>query len=274
MADRPDRRLKRHPLDPLRLIQKYINEQPRLREWLTKLRHGSKDRDVNLFRRQVRINTLRENGYYRASRLIAANSLMRDETLVLQRVSMFLGDGVTFVDVGANIGIFSSVIADASRVFRDFRVVAFEANPATFERLQVNAATFGFEAVNVALAGEAGRLDFATGAVSGIATVSDHAGAAHIAGRGFSVEARRLDSFDLGDKLVIKIDVEHMEYDVLQGARGLFDAGKVAAVYLDDYDDRDAVVAFLRGYGFDLFGPFRLMPYRPGVRALLAVKRG
>jgi FkbM family methyltransferase len=257
----------------LRLIQKQINERPRLREWLTRLRHGARDVDVVLFKHGIRINVLRENGYYRASRLAHANSLLRDETLVMQRVSMMLGDGVTFIDVGANVGIFSSVIADAQRLFRDFRVVAFEADPTTFERLKVNAQRFGFEAVNVALAAEAGELDFATGAVSGIATRRDRAGRAHIDGRGFTIAARRLDSFDLPGRLVIKIDVEQMELEVIEGARGLFDAGRVDAVYFDEFDDKAAVTDFLTGYGFELLAPLRLTPFTPNRRALLAVRR-
>jgi len=273
LADRADRRVTWPRFDRLRLIQKQINERPRLREWLTRLRHGARDLDVVLFKRKVRINALRENGYYRASRLARANSLLRDETLVMQRVSMMLGDGVTFVDVGANIGIFSSVIADAQRLFRDFRVIAFEADPATFARLAVNAERFGFDAINVALAAETGELDFATGAVSGIATRRDRAGRAHIAGRGFTVATRRLDSFDLPGRLVIKIDVENMELDVLEGARSLFEAKRVEAVYLDEFDDKAAVLDFLSGYGFDLMAPLRLNPFSPGRRALFAVRR-
>lgn len=265
--------MRRRAFDRLRLIQKQINERPRLREWLTRLRHGSRDVDVVLFKRFLRINALRENGYYRASRLAHANSLLRDETLVMQRISMMLGDGVTFVDVGANIGIFSAVIADAQRLFRDFRVIAFEADPATFERLEVNAERYGFEAVNVALAAEAGQLDFATGAVSGITARRDRAGRAHIAGRGFTVAARRLDSFDLPGRLVMKIDVEQMELDVIEGARRLFDEGRVGAVYFDEFDNKTAVLDFLAGYGFELLAPLRLTPHMPNRRALLAVKQ-
>ncbi|MGN6277786.1 MAG: FkbM family methyltransferase, partial [Sphingomonas sp.] len=168
---------------------------------------------------------------------------------------------------------FSSVIADAQRLFRDFRVIAFEADPATYARLRVNAERFGFEAVNVALAAQAGELDFATGAVSGIATRRDRAGRAHIAGRGFTVAARRLDSFDLPGRLVIKIDVEQMELDVLEGARGLFERERVSAVYLDEFDDKAAVLDFLASYGFELLAPQRLTPFAPGRRALLAVRR-
>lgn len=258
----------------LRLIQRHFNERPRVREMLTRLLYGRNDRDVRLFGRLVRINTLRKSGYYRAWKLARANSLWRDETLVLQRISMMLGPDTTFVDVGANIGIFSCVIADAARFFDNFRVVAFEASPDTYQRLSVNAKRFGFTAINVALAADAGALDFADGAVSGVATIRAHAGVAHIAGRGFSIASRRLDSFDLPGRLVIKIDVEGMELAVLEGARGLFDAGRVAAVYLDEFADKPAVLAFLAGYGFDLLAPGRLMPFHDRARALFAIRRG
>ncbi|THD37179.1 MAG: FkbM family methyltransferase [Sphingomonas sp.] len=241
---------------------------------MTRLLHGRRDHDVRLFGRDVRINALREAGYYRASKLIRANSLLRDETLVLQRVSMMLGPDTTFVDIGANIGIFSCVIADAARIFDNFRVVAFEASPDTYRRLAVNAERFGFTAINAALAARDGPLDFVDGAVSGVATASDKAGIAHIRGRGFAADGRRLDGFDLPGRLVLKIDVEGMELAVIEGARGLFDAGRVAAVYLDDFADKPAVLTFLTGYGFDLYAPGRLNAYHDRARALLAVRRG
>ncbi|MDB5679101.1 FkbM family methyltransferase [Sphingomonas bacterium] len=258
----------------LRFIQRNFNERPRVREMLTRLLYGSGDRDVRMFGREVRIDALRESGYYRASKLARANSLLRDETLVLQRVSMMLGPNTTFVDIGANIGIFSCVIADAARLFDNFRVVAFEASPDTYRRLSINAERFGFTAINAALAASDGPLDFADGAVSGIATVSAKAGVAHIPGRGFVAQGRRLDGFDLPGRLVFKIDVEGMELAVLEGARGLFDHGQVAAVYLDEFTDRPAVLAFLAGYGFDLYAPTRLPKYHDRARALLAVRRG
>lgn len=257
----------------LSFIQRQVNERPRLREALTRLLRGARDRDVTLFKRKLRINTLREAGYDRAARLAGANSFLRDETLVVQRISMMLGPRTTFVDIGANVGIFSAVIADAGQLFEDFGVVAFEANPDTFARLSVNAERFGFAAHNVALAAEAGEIEFVEGAVSGVSTAKTHAGAAHIAGRGFRVDSRRLDSFALSGRLVIKIDVEGMELAVLQGARELFEAGRVAAVYLDDFADRPAVIDLLEGYGFDLFAPRRLMPFHDDARGLFAVKR-
>ena len=65
-----------------------------------------------------------------------------------------------------------------------------------------------------------------------------------------------------------------MELAVLEGARGLFDAGRVAAVYLDEFADKPRVLAFLAGYGFDLLAPKMIVPFFDGARALLAVRRG
>src|SRR3569623_486624 len=102
---------------------------------------------------------------------------------------MLLGPGTTYVDVGANIGIFSSVLAAAARQFDAFDVVG-------------------------------------------------------------------------------------MELAVLNGARGLFDAGRIAAVYFDEFADKPSVVDFLAGYGFDLIAPPRLTQFIGRSRSLLAVKRG
>jgi hypothetical protein len=63
----------------------------------------------------------------------------------------------------------------------------------------------------------------------------------------------------LGSSLVLKIDVEAHERQVLEGATGLFEAGRVKAVFLDDYAD-PAVPAFLTQRGFVLFDGRSLSP--------------
>lgn len=68
----------------------------------------------------------------------------------------------TFVDVGANIGLFTAVAA--RQVGSNGKVLAIEADPDTFRILQRNAALNGFDAevtlVNAGVAGEAGVLPF------------------------------------------------------------------------------------------------------------------
>ena len=126
-------------MNPMKLVHKYINMQPRFRETLMKTIYGNRDADVLLFQRPVRINSLLENGYFRASRISSTNSLLRDELVVFHRINLFLRDNMTFVDCGGNVGLFSSSVADISKLYPNFKVVAFEANPDTYKRLSINA---------------------------------------------------------------------------------------------------------------------------------------
>jgi hypothetical protein len=57
----------------------------------------------------------------------------------------------------------------------------------------------------------------------------------------------------------MKIDVENHERQVLEGATGLFDAGRVKAVYLDGYAD-PGVPHFLVERGFALYDGLSLAP--------------
>ena len=260
-------------MNPMKLVHKYINMQPRFREMLMKTIYGDKDTDVLLFQRPVRINSLLENGYFRASRISSTNSLLRDELVVFHRINLFLRDNMTFVDCGGNVGLFSSSVADIRKLYPNFKVVAFEANPDTYKRLSVNAQRYGFEAKNVALGAAPGEVEFVLGAVSGIAATADKATVAHIPGRGFKTELKRLDSFDFEGDLFLKIDVEGQELEVLKGASGLFDSGRVKAAYVDGFGNAE-VPEFLRAQGMELYDPITLDPWKPADYTLLAVWKG
>ena len=258
-------------MDPMRLVHKYINMQPRLREVLMKTIYGSKDTDVPLFRRSIRLNSVLENGYFRASRIASTNSLLRDELVVFQRINLFLRDDMTFVDCGANVGLFSSSVADVRSLYPNFKVVAFEANPDTYKRLQINADRYGFEAKNVALGAAPGEVEFVLGAVSGIAATADNKTVAHIPGRGFKTELKRLDGFNFDGDLFLKIDVEGQELEVLKGASALFEARRVIAAYIDGFSKPD-VPGFLHSRGLELNDPLTLDPWQ-GHDTLLAVRK-
>lgn len=261
-------------MNPMKLVHKYINMQPRVRETLMKLIYGKKDTDVLLFQRPLRINSLLENGYYRASRIVSTNSLLRDELAVFHRINLLLHDGMTFVDAGGNVGLFSSSIASAAKLYSNFRTVAFEANPDTYSRLSVNAERNGFKAINIALGAEEGEAEFVLGAVSGIAATAENTTVAHIAGRGFKMQIRRLDSYmdEFSGDIFLKIDVEGQELEVLKGATKLFDAGRITAAYVDGFG-RPEVPELLRSYGFELYEPATLDAWKPEDYAILAVKR-
>ena len=127
-----------------------------------------------------------------------------------------------FVDVGANLGVFSLRIAER---FPDMKVIAFEPNPAIARLLRENARRNGLTARidlrEVALGDRdvSTRLQTVPGD-SGVSTVTDRADA------GEPVEMRRLSTeISLEDWrriAVLKIDVEGFELGVLQGAEPLF----------------------------------------------------
>ena len=259
-------------MNPMKLVHRYVNQQPRLRRVLTRLIYGKSDRDVKLFTRRVRINSVLENGYYRAARLARTSSTLNRESMVLQRMALFYRDGMTLVDIGANVGLFAVCAAEVRNLYPNFRVVAFEANPDTFARLQVNAAQYGFEAINCALASDEREVNFVNGAVSGVTTTVDKATAYNIAASGFTARTRRLDSFDLPGDLFLKIDVEGQEMEVLQGATGLFEAGRIKAVFLDGFDWNAGIPEFLTGHGFRLVAPNSLKPFNPRQLTLLAIR--
>lgn len=254
----------------MNLVHRYINMQPRVRESLMKIMYGNRDRDVNIFQKPIRINSLLENGYYRASKKTLTNSLLRDELHVFNRISLFLRDNTTFVDIGANVGLFSSAFADINKLFPNFEVVAFEANPDTYKRLKINGDRYGFRAINSAIGATADEVDFVLGAVSGIAATAENRTIAHIPGRGFTISRRRLDSFDLKGDLVLKIDVEGQEMEVMQGASELLKAGRIAAAYIDGFGNTE-LPDFLMSFGLRLFDPATLDPWHSGHYAIMAV---
>lgn len=259
-------------MNPMKLVHKYVNQQPRLRRMLTRLIYGKRDVDVMLFTRRVRINSELENGYYRASRLARTSSTLNHETMVLQRLALFYRDNMTLVDIGANIGLFSICAADIRNLYPNFRVVAFEVNPDTFARLQVNAAAYGFEAIQCPLASDERDIEFVSGAVSGVTTTADKVNAYNIASTRFQSRTRRLDSFDLPGDLFLKVDVEGQELDVLQGASRFFEEGRVKAVFIDGFDRDAAVPDFLRQHGFTLVDPDSLKPYQRRHWTLIAFR--
>jgi FkbM family methyltransferase len=260
-------------LNLMRFVHRYINQQPRVRDGLTRLIYGNKDTDIELFMRKVRVNSLLENGYYRASRLAARSNTLRHESIILQRINLFIRDKMTVLDIGSNIGLFSICLADIRNLYADFDLAAFEVNPDTFSRLSVNAERYRFTAHNVALASDERELEFVSGAVSGVTTTVENATAYNIASRSFKSRTRRIDSFDFKGDLFMKIDVEGQEMDILQGASRFFEEGRVAAVYIDGFDENSGIADYLAGHGMTLLSPLTLKPYKRGDYYLLACKK-
>lgn len=148
----------------------------------------------------------------------------------------FIGPGMTFVDVGANIGLYATLFASVGERV-GFDVVAVEPNPPTFARLQKTLANYSNCTLhNVGCSDRAGRMILQDqGDSLSAKLVPDQIQDDATTGKTFEVEIARLDAL-LGatqGPLVVKIDVEGHAREVLAGADTLFQNQRIVALLLD-----------------------------------------
>lgn len=254
-------------------LDRYFIKQPVVRRFVTRTLERDEDLDVVLFGTRLRVNSIKEHGYLRASRKLTSHSALQDEIGVLVSLALLLTPGDTFVDVGANVGLFVCTLARRHYLSRDVRFYAFEPNPDTFQRLVESARDLDVTLRQVAVSDRAGELQFLTGAVSHVFAEATNRSEYHFKNQApVVVRAQRLDESDIaGDSVIVKIDVEGQELKVLNGATALFDQDRIKAIYLDGYKD-EAVVKFLADRDFSFFDGRTLRPVLPPVFSLLAVK--
>ncbi|HWB59833.1 MAG TPA: FkbM family methyltransferase [Chthoniobacteraceae bacterium] len=254
-------------------LHRFFFTRPKLRRAVTRLLEGEREVEVSLLGAKLRVHSVKEHGYLRSSRLAKNSALFRDEAPVLLNLAALLADGDTFVDIGANVGIYSLTLARMRALLPKTKFYAFEANPDTFSRLAAHAREMGVVAHNIALSDHEGTLQFVAGAVSHVFTTVDNATSYSLAGETSAVPCKRLDQFDIaGDSLILKIDVEGQEKAVLDGASQFFVKKRVKAVYLDGCKEQAAVEDFLRGHGFAFLEGRTLAPTQGGVFSLLALR--
>src|SRR5450432_64128 len=108
------------------LLDRLFIKKPRFRRLVTRIIYGNRDVSVDLCGCPLIINTLTENGYFRASRFIRRSSLLADEIPVLLSLASLVGQSDGFVDIGANVGVFSSVMAQIAKLHsKRYSVYAF-----------------------------------------------------------------------------------------------------------------------------------------------------
>jgi FkbM family methyltransferase len=254
------------------LIDRHFIKRPVVRRLLTGLLAGNREAAVELLSGNYRVHTIREHGFFRAAKLARTCSLFRDELPVLVHLAGILSDDDTFLDIGANVGIFAINIAKFRIIYPNLKVYAFEPNPDTTGRLRANAEPVGVRVFGLALSDRDGTLEFVDGAVSNVFTTVGNASAYSIPNELSVCECKRLDSLEIdGNSLVMKIDVEGQEWEVLQGALSYFESDRVKAVYLDGYKDL-RVRGFLEEYGFRCFNGRTLAPADRETRNLLAIR--
>jgi FkbM family methyltransferase len=231
----------------IQLIDRWFLKQPLVRRFLTSILAGTREGKVVLLAREIQVHTTREHGYFRASRLSQTCSLFRDELPVLIHLAGLLRDGDTFLDVGANIGVFCVNLASFRTIYPNLQVYAFEANPDTAARLRANAEPLGVKVFSFALSDHNGFLEFIDGAVSNVFTTTENASSYSIRRERSLCECRQLDDLPvIGNSIVMKIDVEGQELEVLLGAKSYFDGGRIKALYLDDIRIQKSETSWMR----------------------------
>jgi FkbM family methyltransferase len=181
-----------------------------------------------------------------------------------------LKPGMTFVDVGANVGYFS--VLAAFLVGWDGRVIAFEAMPATHELLAknviVNWMTTFATAENLAVYRDSRRLKFYVRKYyhgnSSLAPVSHEEGRLFDDIQEIEVQAISLDEYLCKNPArpdVIKVDVEGSELQVFRGARQTLTDNPDVIVMCEwsqdqirtAEDDPAELVEEWRGHGFKVY---------------------
>jgi FkbM family methyltransferase len=177
-------------------------------------------------------------------------------------LSRLIGEGQTFVDVGAHWGYFSLLAARI--VGPRGRVVAIEADPRIFDILERSVALNGFgtlSPVHVAASDKEGEL-----VLQGFSESDENWGISSVAGkaegRAFSVRAQPLDQIldrlGVGSVDLLKMDIEGAEGLALQGARSGLTSGRYRRILLELHPDQlrslgssaEEVLRFLRSFGY------------------------
>src|SRR5579872_6100550 len=155
------------------LLDRLFIKQPKFRRLVTRMVYGRSAAVVSLFGADLVVHSELENGYLRASRHARWLSLFRDEAGVLIHLAALIGEDTTFLDIGANIGVFSAVISRLGGIKKNLSVIAFEVDPATFVRLSENARQHGFQAYNFGIGERGETVEYVRGAVSHVTTQAD-----------------------------------------------------------------------------------------------------
>jgi FkbM family methyltransferase len=164
-------------------------------------------------------------------------------------ITEFLREGDTFVDVGANIGLYTLPAAA-----KKARVVAVEPSAKNRGRLEENLALNGLTSVKIEAC--------ALGESEGEMAFCDDDALAHVelAGNGPKVPVRRLDAIlPEGEISLLKVDVEGFELAVFQGAENAMRAGRLPVILFEmnhsyeRYGVTEAqIFGFLRERGYQI----------------------
>ncbi len=234
------------------------------------------DKTIDLFGSPLYVNSRQEIGCIRAYDFVQMCALLRDETGPLINLALLLRKGDAFIDVGANVGLFSSVLSRVNSI-ADVKIYAFEPNPDTFVRLTKTMAGKDAELYQLGLSDAEEEMIFCEGVTSGAFAPLQHSGMKQLLDKQHTIKCRRLDSFTFAsDSLVIKLDAEGHETKILAGASALIEKNRVKAVLIDGCGRETK--EFLMANNFLLFHGHSLQPLSepfadPLLRCVLAIHK-
>lgn len=175
------------------------------------------------------------------------------EVAELEFLRCLIPEGAHVVDVGANIGNHTVYF---QQVCRARRVTVFEPNPAVIGELLYNLKQNGCDSTYT------GHLGVALGATPGRASIvissqdqatRNRGGARITTDPQGSIRIIRLDSLDFEPIDLLKIDVEGMALEVLEGATGLFEKGFRPVLFVElERIQLPAFEAWATRYGYRL----------------------
>jgi FkbM family methyltransferase len=178
------------------------------------------------------------------------------DLVVSETIARLLEPGELAVDVGANVGYMTAIMA--AQVGPSGRVVSFEPHPAIHPILTANAANWGHVApvtvVNCAVSETRGLVSLHV--PDGFDRNCGTASLKPIGAQVHAVEAVRLDDyFDPSVAIaLLKIDVEGHEAAVLEGARRALASGSIRDVVFEDHGAYPGTSSgILESHGYRVF---------------------
>ncbi len=191
-------------------------------------------------------------------KFIGANIYMRGvhELPVCEVLWRLAGAGEAVVDVGANIGVMTSLFS--RKAGEHGRVFAFEAHPEVFRQLEQNVRRWNrprIELFHRAVSSQAGMVCLREGAGFAVNEGTARVAEPGLGNRSFEVESVRLDDVLAASSYgVAKIDVEGHELEALSGASDCLAAHRLRDIVFEStWDFPGAAHELLLSDGYRLF---------------------
>lgn len=192
------------------------------------------------------------------------------ERFLTDQILTMLPANGTFVDVGANIGYISYIIAKARPIAKN--IIAIEPNPKVKEIIKYNLERFpSVKIFHFGLGSKEGNLEFYQGSYSEIGSFVKGYNESFMSHATYNVESISI-PVQKGDVIlswvesidVLKVDVEGFEMEVFIGLSNMIKAGRIKAIFFEynilsqkmttEIEGNVSVIQYLQEYGYEITG--------------------